>query len=67
MEQNREDLVGGSEIQKIKAMCEKRTCFFCTAVEVGQTFVTRPMSVQQVDDSGYLWFLSADDSIRMVR
>ena len=65
-EQNRSDLSGGTAIQKMKSMCEKKTCFFCTGIGMGQPFVTRPMSVQQVDESGNLWFLSAGDSLKNI-
>src|SRR5579871_5658944 len=61
-EQNHSDLAGQEAIAKLKELCEKKTCFFCTGVGMGQPFVTRPMSVQQVDEQGKLWFLSAVDS-----
>jgi general stress protein 26 len=47
----------------MKKLTEKaETCFFCTAAHVAGSSGARPMSVQQVDDAGNLWFLSADDS-----
>ena len=62
-EQNRADLSGQDAIAKIKELVEKaETCFFCTRAVSGESTGARPMSVQQVDDSGNLWFLSADDS-----
>ena len=61
-EQNHADLSNEDAIKKIKDQCEKKTCFFCTSGGLGQSFKTRPMSVQQVDESGCLWFLSASDS-----
>ena len=62
-EHNRENLVSLPAIEKIKELVKKaNTCFFCTAVTVGETHGTRPMGVQQVDDDGNLWFLSASDS-----
>ncbi len=39
-----------------------QTCFFFTAVKASESSSARPMSVQQVNDAGNLWFLSADDS-----
>src|SRR5690606_31041298 len=36
--------------------------FFCTDFKKGDAFVTRPMSVQDIDEEGNLWFLSASDS-----
>ena len=60
-ENNHEDLVAGAAIDKIKEIVNKhKACFFCTSVSAGSH--TRPMSVQQVDNEGNLWFLSADDS-----
>ena len=37
-------------------------CLFCTASGTGNSSGVRPMGVRQVDDSGCLWFLSANDS-----
>ena len=62
-EDNREDLRGTDAVERIRDLVKKaETCFFCTAVSVGDTGATRPMSVQEVDDEGHLWFLSASDS-----
>ena len=62
-EQNHENLAGQPAIAKIKELVEQaQTCFFCTAITTGKRVQTRPMSVQTVDDAGYLWFLSASDS-----
>jgi general stress protein 26 len=61
-EQNHADLYDQEALKKLKAHCEKKTCFFCTGIGIGQPFETRPMSVQKVDDRGRLWFLSANDS-----
>ncbi len=62
-ENNREDLQGEQAIAKIKELVGKaQTCFFCTEAKSSETNRTRPMSVQQVDDAGNLWFLSASDS-----
>ena len=62
-EKNREHLQSREAIEKIKLMVEKaETCFFCTAVTVADSVGARPMAVQEVDDAGNLWFLSADDS-----
>ena len=63
LEENRADLRGQDAIEQIKTIVEKaQTCFFCTAVSTGASSGGRPMSVQQMDDAGNLWFLSADDS-----
>ena len=60
-EDNYEDLQSDMAIEKIKDIVAKsKSCFFCTSPNFESH--TRPMSVQQVDDEGNLWFLSADDS-----
>ena len=62
-EENRRDLRRAEAIAKLKELVEKaETCFFCTASATSGSSGARPMSVQQVDDEGNLWFLSADDS-----
>src|SRR5262249_50662836 len=62
-EDNFKALVGEEAIGKLKEMGKDApTCFFCTKIKKGQSFSTRPMSVQQVDDEGNFWFLSAADS-----
>lgn len=63
LEQSREDLQGQDAVKKIKEMVDQaQTCFFCPAVVTGELNGDRPMNVQQVDDEGNLWFLSARDS-----
>jgi general stress protein 26 len=62
-ENNFKHLHGDKATEKIKKLVGKgSTCFFCTNIQTGKAFETRPMSVQKVDDNGCLWFLSADDS-----
>ncbi len=62
-EHNHEDLHGPEAVARLKELAEKaQTCFFCTERTVAGSIGTRPMSVQQVDDAGNLWFLSSDDS-----
>lgn len=61
-ENNRENLSGAGAIDKIKELAEGQTCFFCTQPVSGDPKGTRPMSVQQVDAAGAVWFLCADDS-----
>ena len=62
-EQNRRDLRGDDAIKQAKELIDKaQTCFFCTSSSVAGSTGARPMSVQEVDDAGHLWFLSADDS-----
>ena len=62
-EENFKDLHGTEALKKIKELTDKAsTCFFCTDINTGKAFATRPMAVQKVDDEGNFWFLSADDS-----
>ncbi|PZR30075.1 MAG: general stress protein [Citrobacter freundii] len=62
-EKNREDMQGTEAWQKVKEMVEKASsCFFCTNISSKDMIITRPMSVQKVDDHGHCWFLSASDS-----
>lgn len=62
-EDNREDLRGKAAIERIKEMIKSApSCFFCTTASSGGSKGVRPMSVQEVDDQGSLWFLSAADS-----
>jgi general stress protein 26 len=63
IEDGREDLQGQEAVKKIKEMVDQaQTCFFCSAVVTGESNGDRPMNVQDVDDEGNLWFLSARDS-----
>ncbi len=58
---NHENLNAAIAVEKLKEIVDKaKSCFFTTSVDSG--FRTRPMNVQEVDDEGNLWFLSADDS-----
>lgn len=62
-EENHKDLSGYEAINKVKELVKAASsCFFCTSHPSGQSNGSRPMSVQQVDDEGNLWFLSASDS-----
>jgi general stress protein 26 len=62
-EQNHADLHGSEALAKLRELVKQaQTCFFCTAITAGKPIPTRPMSVQQVDDQGRLWFLSPNDS-----
>ncbi len=62
-EENREDLSGRKAISKMKDLVEDaESCFFSTMSATGPSGGVRPMSVQECDDHGALWFLSASDS-----
>lgn len=64
-ESNKENLIATEAIEKIKELTGKaKTCFFCTNSSGGPSNGVRPMTVQQVDDNGHIWFLSADDSYK---
>ena len=60
---NRADLSGTDAVERLRDTVKKTsTCFFCTGLSTGGSQATRPMSVQEVDDDGALWILSASDS-----
>ncbi len=62
-ENNRKDLNGGEAIKKMKEITDKnKTCYFCTHATDGVPMAVRPMSLQQLDESGNFWFLSSNDS-----
>ena len=62
-EDNFKSFEGSEAVTKIKDLVKQaQTCFFCSGIKTGIPFSTRPMSVQQVDDEGNLWFLSSNDS-----
>ncbi|MBC7948543.1 MAG: pyridoxamine 5'-phosphate oxidase family protein [Chitinophagaceae bacterium] len=62
-EKNRENLNNDEAVEKLKDIVDKaKSCFFCTADGSGPSHGVRPMSVQEIDDDGHLWFLSATDS-----
>jgi general stress protein 26 len=62
-EENHLDLTSMQAVEKIKEIVDSaKSCFFCTHATMGSSSGVHPMSVQQVDDQGICWFLSADDS-----
>lgn len=62
-EKNHEDLNGPDSVAKVRDLVNRsEICFFATAAPVEGSSGARPMSAQQVDDDGNLWFLSAEDS-----
>jgi general stress protein 26 len=63
VDQHHENLQGSSAIEKIRSMVEStKTCFFCTSATIAGSSGARPMSVQEVDAEGNLWFLSGIDT-----
>ena len=62
-EDNLDNLSGSRAVEKMAGLArEAETCFFCTEGGLGRNAGVRPMSLQDVDDQGNLWFLSASDS-----
>ncbi|MBW4889073.1 pyridoxamine 5'-phosphate oxidase family protein [Mucilaginibacter sp. HMF5004] len=62
-EDTRQPLEGNDAVKKIKEIAEKAsTGFLCTSIKTGLPVSARPMAVQQIDDEGNFWFLSAKDS-----
>ncbi|NCD69839.1 pyridoxamine 5'-phosphate oxidase family protein [Mucilaginibacter agri] len=62
-EDNLKDLQGTEANRKIKELAENaESCFFITNIKTGIPLSVRPMSIQEIDDEGNFWFLSADDS-----
>ncbi len=60
----KQDLVGKNAIDKIKELAEPaRICFFTTKSQDGESH-SRPMSLQEVDENGVIWFLSSIDSLK---
>ncbi|GHE35372.1 pyridoxamine 5'-phosphate oxidase family protein [Sphingobacterium griseoflavum] len=63
MENREENLSGLDALQKIRTIVdEAKTCFFCTDIRTGIPMSVRPMAVLDVDDQGYLWFITAKDT-----
>lgn len=55
-----ENLNGKDALSKIREIVdEAKTCFFCTAIRTGLPMSVRPMTVLEVDDAGYLWFMTS--------
>lgn len=62
-EDTTENLSHEEAIKKIKGLIEQaETCFFCTEPATGPSGGVRPMTIQQVDEDGNLWIISANDS-----
>jgi len=56
------NLSGDNAVEKIKELAKEKICLFCTYT--GDSIVSRPMSTQEVDDEGNLWFISNKESIK---
>lgn len=56
-----QDLNGQEAIETIKKLTEKAgVCFFVT--DIGKNPHSIPMSLQEVDEEGTLWFISSSES-----
>jgi len=63
LEDNFKNLNGPEAISKLKELAEDaKTCFFTSNIKTGLPASARPMTVQEVDDEGNLWFMIANDS-----
>lgn len=61
-QQNHEDLSGAAAIERLRDIAKAAdTAMFVTQHEEFP-LMARPMAVQEVDEEGVLWFLSASDS-----
>ncbi len=62
-ENNHKDLNSEAALHKIKELVKQAEyCFFCTEPGGSGSDGVRPMTIQEVDDQGNLWMLSANDS-----
>lgn len=60
---SKENLTNADAIAKLKELSEKaRTCMFITKLEDRSPTNSRPMSLQECDKEGNLWFLSSKAS-----
>lgn len=60
---NTNNLKAQEGIEKLKDLVEDiKICIFCTNLSTDDGSTCRPMSAQEVDDEGNLWFFSGIDS-----
>ena len=60
---SKENLFSSEAVSKLKELSEKaRTCMFVTNLDKKPPFNARPMSLQECDDEGNLWFISSKES-----
>ena len=57
-----EDLSSSEAVEKLKALAEKAKTFMFTTSIQSDYPTTRPMTLQEVDASGNLWFISSVES-----
>lgn len=59
---NYKDLYSEEAVAKIKELAQDiKVCMFCTELSV-RPIPTRPMTIQDIDDKGNLWFISSATS-----
>jgi len=57
-----ENLNNEDAIKKLKELAESaRICMFCTNLDV-HPISSRPMSIEEIDDEGNIWFISSSHS-----
>ncbi len=60
---SKENLFNAEAVEKLKELSEKaRTCMFITNLKENPPFNSRPMSLQECDKEGNLWFISSKES-----
>ncbi|MVO09128.1 general stress protein [Flavobacterium sp. TP390] len=60
---SKENLFSKDAIEKLKELSEKAgTCMFVTNLNTKPPFNARPMSLQECDEEGNLWFISSKES-----
>ena len=60
---NTNNLKAREGVEKLKDLVDDiRICLFCTNLKIDDGSTCRPMSAQEVDDEGNLWFFSGVDS-----
>ena len=63
-EENTKNLSGSGAVEKVRELANiNKTCFFSTHSQSAPSQGTRPMTVQEVDEAGDLWFLISNDSL----
>lgn len=62
---SKENLFNKEAISKLKELSEKaRICMFITNLKNNPPFNSRPMSLQECDEEGNLWFISSKESYK---
>ena len=57
------NLTAHAGVEKLRELVDNiKICLFCTNLKTDDGSTTRPMSTQEVDDEGNLWFFSGVDS-----